>query len=161
MFRPELQSWFRFRQNRKAVERAAQDLGIVHEVKVFVREYKHGLGAYSGFRDGSHRIGIDWRMPHRAASAVIWHELTHVAQIERLGGAEAFYAQRERERVAAGLSPEDEYRAERRAYRQMPLEREAHESERRHRDVLLTRPYRRALPRLIERGITRPFGIVT
>jgi hypothetical protein len=125
-------------------------LGIHDEVEVLVRDYKYGLGAYIGHRDGKHRLGITTFLPYRTASRIVWHELTHVAQLEQLG-ERGLERRRGQECAQVGLSADAEHRADSRAYRRMPLEREAHDNERRYRHILLTQPYDRALPAPVER----------
>jgi hypothetical protein len=57
---------------------------------VLVRRYKHLGGRYIGLRNGVHRIGVASGLSARSASRMLWHELTHAAQVERLGGEAAF-----------------------------------------------------------------------
>jgi hypothetical protein len=129
----------RFDVDDAAVAQASQQLGVTLPVRVFKRRYAHATGNYLGIRDGAHRIGVHCELASAEASRVLWHELTHAAQAERLGGSDAFDRRRNDEVHAAGLTRQDAARAEGARYEQMPLEREALANERRHRQLHLTR----------------------
>lgn len=128
----------RLRIDHDAVERAANELGLQSDVRVLVRHYKYGSGRYIGSRDGVHHIGLHADLSPGEASMVIWHELTHALQAERLGGYDGFVARWSAEMKAAGLSAQQAARAEGRLYNRTALEREAIRNETRHNGLHLT-----------------------
>jgi hypothetical protein len=129
----------RFDVDRVAIAQAGELLGLEHPVRVFVRAYAWGEGRYIAFKDGEHRIGVAADLPPRNASQVLWHELTHAQQVERLGGETAFdrlWCQQMRD---MGLTRLQAARATGRRYRRAALEVEAEANERRHRELALVR----------------------
>jgi hypothetical protein len=127
----------RFRVDHERVDEAARQLGLTMPVRVFVRGYAYYTGRYIGLRDGVHHIGVSSFLPARLASRALWHELTHAAQVERLGSDAAFTTRWWAEMAAAGLTRRQASRGEGRAYDRTPLESEARANERRHRRVRL------------------------
>jgi hypothetical protein len=127
----------RFRVLQACVDDAGRQLGLTMPVRVLVRSYRHLSGRYIGLRDGVHHIGLASDLSARSASRVLWHELTHAAQVERLGGHAAFTKRWWAEMKAAGLTTRQASRAETRGYGRTPLEREARANERRHRRLAL------------------------
>jgi hypothetical protein len=121
----------RFRVLHERVDDAARQLGLTMPVRVFVRGYRHYTGRYIGLHDGVHHIGVSSYLPARLASRALWHELTHAAQVEQLGGEAAFTTRWWAEMAAAGLTRRQASRGEGRAYDRTPLEREARVNERR------------------------------
>ena len=130
----------RFEVDEDAVAQASLMLGLKHPVRVFVRRYEWGLGRYIAFIDGEHRIGIASDLSPRKASQVLWHEMTHAHQVERLGSKQNFDGVWRQQMHALGLTRKQAARATGRRYRRAPLEREAEQHERNHRRVSLTLP---------------------
>jgi hypothetical protein len=122
----------------EAVNDARSALGIKAPVAILIRAYTHLDGRYIGFKGGAHRIGIDRDLPARVASRVVWHELTHASQVERLGSLGDWAARWDGEMKALGLTKQQSSRASARRYNRAPLEREARANERRFRRFRLT-----------------------
>ena len=129
----------RFEVDQDAVAQAARMLGLRHPVRVFVRRYEWGLGRYIALIDGEHRIGVAADLSPGMASRVLWHEMTHARQIERLGGQRKFDAVWREQMRGLGMTPMQAARATGRRYRRAPLEREAEQYERNHRKLALAR----------------------
>lgn len=127
-----------YKVNSEAVGEASAMLGLALPVRVFVRRYDWLGGRYIDLRDGVHRIGIASDLSPSRASSMLWHELTHALQVERLGSAAAFRELWWSDMQAAGLTRQQAQRAEGRAYRRTPLEAEANANERLHRQFMLT-----------------------
>lgn len=76
----------RWRPDIRAIAAACDHLGI--ERDVVVNEVRYERGRWAGmhnFRAGTHHISIArWCTPD-AASRIMWHELRHAEQSERLG----------------------------------------------------------------------------
>ena len=86
------------------------------------------LGLLDREDHGTWRIYLDRFLTVRQASITLWHELVHVEQAERAGGIEKLEERIDQERVTARLDGPQQRRFFRlRAYRNLPLEREAEE----------------------------------
>lgn len=116
-----------------ALDRARSDLGLRLDVRTIVDvltcpksvERTFVAGRYTGIDPfhGWHNVYVNERQTTPAASASLWHELTHAMQCERLGSWLRFDAEYQRQvrdlaipYGAAGYWT---------AYRDMPLEAEA------------------------------------
>lgn len=133
----------RFEVSPDAVREAGRILGLEHPVRVFICAYVWGDGRYYvSFKDEAHRVGVAADLSFRSASRVLWHELTHAVQVERLGSEEAFRALWWQQMHDLGLSRQEAARATGRRYRRAGLEVEARVNERRHRKLALA--HRRA-----------------
>jgi hypothetical protein len=124
-----------FRIDHDAVDRGRLMLGIQKPVAVRITYYDRSQidGRYICERDGVHRIGVDGAQSPKAASKVLWHELAHVLQAERLGGHDAFDRLWRAEMKAADVSAAEWTRGKRgRRYRRTPLEAEAEAVAREH-----------------------------
>lgn len=117
--------WFDVR----AIERAAERLGVVGPIQVGCAEYANGRwsGMYSNER-GVHKIRVRRGSSARDASRTLWHELTHAAQHSR------------GDNLRSGMSTSARSRLSERDYAQLPGEAEAIANERLHDELALTRP---------------------
>jgi hypothetical protein len=148
----------RFRVDTDAMDQASAALGLLLDVRVFVRRYEYPSGRYIGVRGGVHHIGVDRDLSAPDASRTLWHELTHALQAERLGGHKAFERQWWAEMREIGLSRRQASRASGRRYRRTALEAEAARNERRHSHLALAVSQRRStsmLRRLMSAGAQR------
>jgi len=110
------------------IEQAIEILGIVNPVNVCVTRTMDvtTLGALDGEKSGTWQICIDRFLTPTQASLTLWHELVHVAQAESAGGMHELDERLDRERCAARLDgPRKRTFFRLRAYRNLPLEREA------------------------------------
>jgi hypothetical protein len=124
--------------------KACTVLAIALPVRVVLRSFKYRSGRYTGTRGGKHVITLDAMLSPRKANRILWHELTHAAQVERLGGYERWNERWWNEMRHQGLTREQALRAETRRYSQTPLEQEARDNERLHRRGRLVRRRRRS-----------------
>jgi len=106
------------------------ELGLTSPVRVTFVKYgpmSDQGGRYVRLGETGHRLSVCGHATPREASSILWHELAHAVQVERLGGHRLFEQLWARELREAGISwrqlRESAYSV--RAYRSMPLEREA------------------------------------
>lgn len=115
-----------------ALALAARTLGLRLPIEVGCAEYPRGRwgGMHSCERRGTsyvHRVRVRRASSANSASRLLWHELAHAAQSERLG-TDAFDREYEREERRVG-------------YERNPFEIEAREHEPRAYDHPLVRPH--------------------
>lgn len=89
-----------------AIDEARGILDIKCEVEIWWRYMRYASGRYHHRPNGKHRITIsNWFKYYPLdASQILWHELTHAQQSERLGGGDAFADQYWAEFDEAGIS---------------------------------------------------------
>lgn len=132
-----------WRVDKRALERAREELGIVGAVRVSrVRWLKDCAGAYTG-RDpsGVHRIVLLGTLAADRASKVLWHELEHVRQCEHEHGGSygRFWIRYRAQLEAVGINPQSHVARLDLRYRAIPYERAARLASYKHYRLALTR----------------------
>ena len=124
------------------MEKATKQLGINKPVKVLSRAMEHWEGRQPGINDqGEYVITLNSKLRSDCASRILWHELIHVVQSERLG-EEKFDAQYDEELEAAGFTQAklavglSTYMIET-YYQHLPFESEAFKAEQNHETLPL------------------------
>lgn len=111
-----------------SIEEATQILAIADPVNVCITATMDArtLGAFDREKDGVWQIYLNRFLTTTDASVTLWHELVHLVQAETAGGMQTLDDRRDRELRAARLEGSHQRRLFRlRAYRNLPLEREA------------------------------------
>jgi hypothetical protein len=120
--------------DEEAIELARLRLGLRLPVRARIA-YSQNVethGRYMGQRGGVHHIAISSEHTPLTASRCLWHALGHALQAERLGSGSAFAKEWDRQLSEAGIDPNEPMKwHKRRAYKRMPLEREAEDLVRR------------------------------
>ena len=116
-----------------SLDAARSKLRIRRPIRVIVTAEQGRSGSYEAQRDGHHHITVNPNLSPLQASRTIWHELTHAAQVERLGddGFDVVY-DRELRRIGltdADLDVEQLSDEQLNLYYENRLEREAYKAE--------------------------------